>query len=97
MRQRLGSGNRLVPTAVVVAVLAASAAGAQDLERLRGVADQGAAERAKLVQVMVDSVFSFGELGFQEFQTSRYLIGILRENGFEVEEGISGDRARPRH
>ncbi len=90
MRQRPGSGNRLVPTAALVAVLAASAAGAQNLERLRGVADQGAAERAKLVQVMVDSVFSFGELGFQEFETSRYLIGILRENGFEVEEGISG-------
>ena len=45
---------------------------------------------AKLAQVMVDKVFSFAELGFQEFETSRYLTGILRDNGFEITEGISG-------
>ena len=39
---------------------------------------------------MVDSVFSFGELGFQEFETNRYLIDILRKNGFSVEEGVAG-------
>ncbi|MBI4473637.1 MAG: amidohydrolase, partial [Acidobacteria bacterium] len=39
---------------------------------------------------MVDQVFSFGELGFQEFETSRYLIDILKKNGFQVQEGISG-------
>ncbi len=44
----------------------------------------------KMAQVMVDKVFSFAELGFQEFETSRYLTGILRENGFEITEGISG-------
>ena len=74
---------------VSVALLAVPTV-AQDLETLRPVADQGAAERAKLAQVMVDSIFSFGELGFQEFETSRYLTEILRENGFEVEEGIAG-------
>lgn len=41
-------------------------------------------------QQVVDSVFSFGELGFQEFETSKYLTDILRKNGFTVEEGISG-------
>src|ERR1700757_1792420 len=44
----------------------------------------------KQAQVMVDSVFSFGELGFQEFETSKYLTGILRKNGFKIEEGIAG-------
>src|SRR5262245_35338766 len=39
---------------------------------------------------MVDQVFSYGELGFQEFETSRYLIDILKKNGFEVREGIAG-------
>src|SRR5437899_147104 len=39
---------------------------------------------------MVDQVFSYGELGFQEFETSRYLIGTLKKNGFQVKEGISG-------
>ncbi len=46
--------------------------------------------RAKLAQEMVDSVFSFGELGFQEVETSRYLTAILEKNGFKVERGISG-------
>src|SRR5882672_4183818 len=41
-------------------------------------------------QQMVDMVFSFGELGFQEFETSRYLVDILKKNGFTVEEGIAG-------
>jgi aminobenzoyl-glutamate utilization protein B len=39
---------------------------------------------------MVDSVFSFGELGFQEFETQRYLTGILKQNGFTIETGIGG-------
>lgn len=50
----------------------------------------GVDARAKLVQRMVDQVFSFGELGFQEVETSKYLTGILRENGFEVTTGVSG-------
>ena len=32
---------------------------------------------------MVDMIFSFGELGFQEIETSNYLIGILEQNGFK--------------
>src|SRR5881396_1293118 len=42
------------------------------------------------IQKMNDTVFSFGELGFQEFETSKYLKDILRKNGFAVEEGIAG-------
>ncbi|HMD34975.1 MAG TPA: amidohydrolase [Vicinamibacterales bacterium] len=42
------------------------------------------------IQKMNDTVFSFGELGFQEFETSKYLTGILRKNGFTIEEGIAG-------
>src|SRR3569832_58016 len=44
----------------------------------------------KQIQVMVDTVFSYGELGFQEFETSKYLTGILEKNGFKVERGIAG-------
>jgi len=46
--------------------------------------------RAKLAQVIVDKVFSFSELGFQEIETSKYLTSVLRENGFVIENGISG-------
>ena len=44
----------------------------------------------KQAQVMVDSVFSFGELGFQETETSKYLSGILEKEGFKIERGVSG-------
>src|SRR6185437_13847492 len=39
-------------------------------------------------QQMVDEVFSFGELGMQEEETSRYLTGILEKNGFKVTRDI---------
>ncbi len=45
---------------------------------------------AKLAQEMVDSVFSFGELGFQEVETSKYLTGVLEKNGFTITRGQSG-------
>jgi aminobenzoyl-glutamate utilization protein B len=47
-------------------------------------------KRATQVQQMVDQIFSYAELGFQEFETSKYLVGILRKEGFTVEEGVAG-------
>ena len=44
----------------------------------------------KQAQVMVDSVFSFGELGFQEFETSKYLSNILEHEGFKIERNYAG-------
>ncbi len=44
----------------------------------------------KQAQVMVDSVFSFGELGFQEFETSKYLTAILQKEGFKIDRNIAG-------
>src|SRR5579863_9786631 len=43
-----------------------------------------------LTQQMVDQIFSFSELGFQEFETSRYLTSLLEKNGFQVERGVAG-------
>ena len=62
-------------------------------ERLGRLKDQAVRDvdaRAKLTQQMVDQIFSYAELGFQEIETSRYLVALLRENGFAVEEGIAG-------
>src|SRR6195256_5490393 len=42
------------------------------------------------IQKWNDSVFSFGELGFQEFETSKYLTDILKQNGFAVQHGVAG-------
>jgi aminobenzoyl-glutamate utilization protein B len=64
-----------------------------DTPRVAGLKQEAAAEVDKLKdfsQQMVDQIFSFGELGFQEFETSHYLVALLRQNGFDVEEGVAG-------
>src|SRR4051795_3450691 len=60
------------------------------IERLKAEALTRVEARAKQIQEMVDMVFSFGELGMQEFETSKYLTGILEQNGFAVERGVAG-------
>jgi len=60
------------------------------LESLKEEALQMVQDRAKQVQEIVDMQFSFGELGMQEFETQRYLTGILEDNGFEIELGVAG-------
>lgn len=63
---------------------------AQASAELKQAASAGVDKRAKLVQEMVDSIFSFAEPGFQEFRTSEYLTGILEKNGFKIERGVAG-------
>ena len=86
--------------ALVLLLLAGSAAGAQDtarskhdigrIEKFKAVVVDGVEKRRKLAQVMNDTVFSFGELAYQEFETSKYLTGLLEKNGFSVERGVAG-------
>src|SRR5438132_2763039 len=42
------------------------------------------------IQKWNDQVFSFGELGFQEVETTKFLTNILRQNGFTIQEGVAG-------
>ena len=60
------------------------------LEALKSEAVTKVEQRAKLIQEIIDQVFSFGELGMQEFETSKYLTGLLEQNGFSVERGVAG-------
>ena len=59
-------------------------------ERLKQEVKQTIDGKLKDAQVMVDKVFSFAELGFQEVETSKYLTDALKKEGFEIEYGISG-------
>ncbi len=70
--------------------LAAPAVSASKLKALKAQAAAGVEARAKLSQVMNDQIFSFGELGFQEVETSKYITGVLEENGFTIQRGVSG-------
>ena len=60
------------------------------LEQLQAEVLQDVDSRRAFIQRMIDSQFSFGELGFQEFETQRYLTGILEREGFEIELGTAG-------
>jgi aminobenzoyl-glutamate utilization protein B len=99
-------GRLLVPSllAGAVALLSGQPPDAQPGQR-RGVRPPGLEARIEalkreavadvdrmstLTQQTVDAVFSFGELGFQEFETSKYLVALLREHGFTVREGVAG-------
>jgi len=72
---------------------AAVAASAQDTARLDALKQEAAAEVDKmqtLTQQMVDQIFSYSELGFQEYETSKYVTAILEKNGFRVQSGVAG-------
>lgn len=77
----------LLMCATMLAPLPAAAAAPADLKQ--EAMDHVDAD-AKMVQVMVDKVFSFGEPGFQEIRTSEYLTSILAKNGFKITKGVAG-------
>ena len=60
------------------------------IEKLKAEAVADVEAMKDHTQQMVDSIFSFGELGFQEAETHRYVVDILKKNGFTVEEGVAG-------
>lgn len=62
-------------------------------ERLDALKDEVVVDvesRRDFTQQMVDMIYSFNELGFQEFETQRYVTGILEDHGFNVERGVAG-------
>ena len=74
---------------LVSATLSAQSADPR-LDSLKAEVTRAIDARAKLAQQMVDQVFSFGELGMQEVETSKYLTGVLERNGFKIERGVAG-------
>ncbi len=78
------------PLAAALALAMPPSAQAQDLDDLKDEVLEMVDARSKQVQEIVDMLFSFGELGFQEFETQRYLTGILEDAGFDIELGVAG-------
>ncbi len=71
-------------------VASAAPAGQATAEALKSEVLAEVVSMRKLSQEMVDSVFSFSELGFQEHQTVEYIKGILEPEGFRVDVGCAG-------
>ena len=86
----------VAPTAPLLSTLQAQEAAprkALSASRIKALGREAVADveaRSHFTQQMIDQIFSYGELGFQEVETSRYLVDILRSNGFTVEEGVAG-------
>lgn len=82
--------SRALLVASTMAMVVAAPAAAEPTDEMRKAAVAGVDQRAKLVQEMVDSIFSFAEPGFQEFKTQDYVTRILEQNGFTIEKGSAG-------
>jgi len=90
-RAAKSSATHLVAiTSVVISLTALTSTAAPRPQTLKSQAIAGVVARAKLAQEINDSLFSFSELGFQEFETSRYLTALLEKNGFVVTRGEAG-------
>ncbi|MCX6552702.1 MAG: amidohydrolase, partial [Acidobacteria bacterium] len=97
-------GSRRVATIVMIGSLSAALVAAPQRAAKTPPVDPADARLATLkqqamadidamkdaTQQMIDQVYSYGELGFQEVETSKYLTGVLRKNGFAIEEGVAG-------
>lgn len=77
---------------LITSPLAAQSAGAADprLEKLKAEVLTMVDGDAKRVQEIVDMLFSFSELGFEEVETMRYLTGMLEKEGFTIQRGVAG-------
>ena len=83
----------VVPNEFLIAQRAASAAPVNArLAALKREVLQDVDSRRVFTQQMIDQIFSFGELGFQETETSKYLVDVLRKNGFTVKGNLPGLR-----
>ncbi len=82
-------GTTPPPTAAAPAAAAPAVADPR-LDKLKAEALQMVEARAKQVQEIVDMLFSFQELGFQEFESQRYITTLLAKEGFTIEKGVAG-------
>jgi aminobenzoyl-glutamate utilization protein B len=60
------------------------------LDTLKAEAVGSVDSHKDFTQVMVDSIFSYAELGFQETQTSKFVTEILEKEGFQVQRNVAG-------
>ncbi|MBP6824313.1 MAG: M20/M25/M40 family metallo-hydrolase, partial [Acidobacteria bacterium] len=81
--------KKIVLCLLAVLIVVQPASTQNNLDNLK---KQAVAEVDKLqtfTQQMVDQVFSYSELGFHEYETSKYLTGVLEKQGFKVERGVA--------
>jgi aminobenzoyl-glutamate utilization protein B len=61
----------------------------EKITRLKEEVAREVEKQATLAQQINDMLFSFAELGFQEYETQAYLTQLLEKNGFKIQRGIA--------
>ena len=51
---------------------------------------QEAEQKARLLSDLNKSLWNYAEFGFQEFQSSRIVEEVLKQEGFDVQLGVGG-------
>jgi aminobenzoyl-glutamate utilization protein B len=92
MLDRITGAKATIVGAIFVLSAAARPCRAQtpSLDSLKNQAMEAVEARRTFTQVMTDSIFSFSELGFQEFETSKYITELLEKEGFRVARRVAG-------
>lgn len=82
--------NRLACLLLLIGSAAVAQPETNRLEKLKAEAAAEVEKNAVLGQQINDMLFSFSELGFQEWETFNYLTNLLEKQGFKVERGVAG-------
>ena len=80
----------LLALAAALAAVPIFAQPAPSIDVLKQAATEMVDSRRVFTQQMVDSIFSFSELGYQETETSAYVTGLLEKEGFAITRGVAG-------
>ena len=84
MAQR--GGGAVAPSTPSVAL----AAPTERTEALKKEVAADVESRRVFTQQLVDQLFSYSELGFQETETQRHLTDVLVREGFDVQRAVAG-------
>ena len=77
-------------TALSIAASLSAQSEVRQVEKLKADAVLEVEKNAVLGQQINDMLFSFSELGFQEYETFTYLTTLLEKNGFRIQKGVAG-------
>ena len=86
----MGYGFRVSNLALLLAAFSLSCSGNAATDEQKNYAYEMVARNAEPIATVGDSLYYFGELGMQEFESAKFLKQTLEGIGFKVEQGGAG-------
>jgi aminobenzoyl-glutamate utilization protein B len=80
----------LLGSAAVLALVAQTPAALAEPDGAKAAAYDAVERNAEQIAAIGDTVYYFGELGMQEFESAKFVKGVLESIGFTVETGAAG-------